>query len=109
MTAEATVTAMPPRQSGPAGTGPLPRNRIREVPAIELFREMAAGKLPPPPISGTMNFRMAEAEPGRVVFEGEPDGRFLNPVGTIHGGWVATLLDSCMTCAVHATLPAGQA
>ncbi len=87
----------------------LSRDRIRHVPAIELFREMAAGNLPAPPISHSMSFRMVEVEAGRVVFEGDPDGRFLNPVGTIHGGWVATLLDSCMTCAVHSTLPAGQA
>ena len=90
-------------------TGPIPRERARELPAIELFRAMVAGKLPAPPIGQTMNFTLAEVEPGRVVFAGEPDGRYLNPVGTIHGGWVATLLDSCMTCAVHSTLPAGQA
>ena len=70
---------------------------------------MVAGKLPAPPIGVTMNFALVEVEPGRVVFAGEADGRYLNPVGTIHGGWVATLLDSCMTCAVHSTLPAGQA
>ena len=89
--------------------GPIPRERARELPAIELFRAMVAGKLPAPPIGVTMNFSLVEVEPGRVVFAGEADGRYLNPVGTIHGGWVATLLDSCMTCAVHSTLPAGQA
>ena len=89
--------------------GPIPRERARELPAIELFRAMVAGKLPAPPIGVTMNFSLVEVEPGRVVFAGEADSRYLNPVGTIHGGWVATLLDSCMTCAVHSTLPAGQA
>jgi uncharacterized protein (TIGR00369 family) len=88
---------------------PFPRERARELPAIELFRAMAAGELPPPPIGHTMNFRMVEVEPGRVVFAGEPDGRYLNPIGVIHGGWISTLLDSCMACAVHSTLPAGQA
>lgn len=90
-------------------TGTIPRDRAREMPAIELFRAMAAGQLPAPPIGQTMNFTLVEVEPGRVVFAGTPDGRYLNPIGTVHGGWVATLLDSCMTCAVHATLPAGQA
>lgn len=90
-------------------TGTIPRDRAREAPAIELFRAMAAGKLPAPPIGVTMNFNLVEVEPGRVVFAGTPDGRYLNPIGTVHGGWVATLLDSCMTCAVHSTLPAGQA
>ncbi|WP_368744423.1 PaaI family thioesterase [Desertibaculum subflavum] len=90
-------------------TGTIPRERARDTPAIDLFRAMAAGQLPAPPIGQTMNFNLVEVEPGRVVFAGTPDRRYLNPIGTVHGGWVATLLDSCMTCAVHATLPAGQA
>ena len=70
---------------------------------------MIRGEVAPPAVAGLVGFRIVEVEPGRVVFAGEADGRYLNPVGTIHGGWVATLLDSCMTCAVHSTLPAGQA
>jgi uncharacterized protein (TIGR00369 family) len=54
-----------------------------------------------------MNFLLAEVEPGRVTFEGAPDARLLNPLGSVHGGWALTLIDSAAGCAVHTTLPAG--
>jgi acyl-coenzyme A thioesterase PaaI-like protein len=53
-------------------------------------------------------FLRLEVERGRAVFQGAPKPEHCNPLGTIHGGWSATLLDSCMACAVHTTLPAGQ-
>jgi acyl-coenzyme A thioesterase PaaI-like protein len=53
---------------------------------------------PSPPFSGTTDIWMVSAETGRVVFEGMPSARFYNPMGVIHGGWIATLLDSCMGC-----------
>jgi uncharacterized protein (TIGR00369 family) len=59
-------------------------------------------------IGKTLNFRLATLEEGRVVFEGDPDQSFYNPIGTVHGGYAATLLDSAMGCAVHSTLKAGQ-
>ena len=49
-----------------------------------------------------------EVEAGRVVFEGEPHGDFYNPMGTVHGGWIATLIDTAMACAVHSSLKAGE-
>ena len=51
---------------------------------------------------------LAEVAEGRVVFTGRPAFSFLNPMGTVHGGWIATILDSAMACAVHSTLSAGQ-
>ena len=45
---------------------------------------------------------------GRVVFEGEPHGDFYNPMGTVHGGWIATLIDTAMACAVHSSLKPGE-
>ena len=54
-----------------------------------------------------MNFRFAEVEEGRVVFTGEPGPEHLNPLGSIHGGWVLTLIDSACGCAAHSVLPAG--
>ena len=66
------------------------------------------GTLPPPPISGLMEFTMVAAEPGEVVFTCRPDESAYNPIGAIHGGLVCTLLDSVAGCALHSTLPAGQ-
>jgi uncharacterized protein (TIGR00369 family) len=62
-----------------------------------------------PGIGATMGFSMVELEEGRVVFEGDPDERVYNPIGTVHGGYAATLLDSAVGCAVHSQLKAGQA
>lgn len=59
-------------------------------------------------IGRTMDFRPTEMEEGRVVFEGFPDERVYNPIGTVHGGYAATLLDSAIGCAVHSRLKAGQ-
>ncbi len=59
-------------------------------------------------IGKTLNFRPVTLEEGRVVFEGLPDQSVYNPIGSVHGGYAATLLDSAMGCAVHSTLKAGQ-
>lgn len=76
---------------------------------MAMFEAMLAGELPYPPISDTLDFILVEAEPGRVVFQGRPMVKHYNPLGTVHGGWFATLLDSAVACAVHTTLPAGVA
>jgi uncharacterized protein (TIGR00369 family) len=76
---------------------------------IEYMRAIVAGELPPPPIAVTMRLRPVELEQGRVVFEGEPGEEHYNPIGVVHGGYAATLLDSALGCAVHTTLPAGVA
>lgn len=62
-----------------------------------------------PGIGRTMGFQMIEIEHGRVVFGGHPDESVYNPIGTVHGGYAATLLDSAVGCAVHSVLKAGQA
>jgi uncharacterized protein (TIGR00369 family) len=59
-------------------------------------------------IGKTLDFRIVELAEGRVVFEGDPDERVYNPIGTVHGGYAATLLDSAVGCAVHSRLGAGQ-
>jgi uncharacterized protein (TIGR00369 family) len=76
---------------------------------LELFKAMIAGELPAPPISKTLDFILVEAEAGRVVFQGRPGFAHYNPMGTVHGGWFATLLDSALGCVVQSTLPAGKA
>ena len=76
---------------------------------IDLLRAIISGELPQPPIANTLNYWLAEVEPGKAVFEGEPLADHFNPLGTIHGGWAATVLDSALACAVHTTLKQGQA
>jgi uncharacterized protein (TIGR00369 family) len=56
----------------------------------------------------TMDFQLIEVGPGRAVFQGLPQLKHLNPIGTVHGGWYATLLDSALGCAVHTTMPVGR-
>ena len=74
---------------------------------LEFLRAIVRGDLPAPPICQTMNFAAVLVDPGHVVFEGTPDLRHYNPIGSVHGGYAATLLDSCMGCAVHSLLEAG--
>jgi uncharacterized protein (TIGR00369 family) len=74
---------------------------------LDYMRAIVAGELPPPPIAVTMRLRPVELEEGRVVFEGEPGEEHYNPIGVVHGGYAATLLDSALGCAVHTTLPVG--
>lgn len=68
---------------------------------------MSKGEIPAPPISILMNMHLNELEAGRVVFQAEPAEYHYNPIGTVHGGFAATLLDSALGCVVHSTLPAG--
>ena len=74
---------------------------------LEYMTAVVVGQMPPPPIAVTMRLRPVELEEGRVVFEGEPGEEHYNPIGVVHGGYAATLLDSALGCAVHTTLPAG--
>jgi uncharacterized protein (TIGR00369 family) len=78
------------------------------MPGIDYLRAMADGVLPPPPISGLMEFELVSADPGKVVFTCRPDESAYNPIGVIHGGLVCTLLDSVAGCALHSTLPNGK-
>lgn len=75
---------------------------------MEVFEAIFAGELPPAPIGDTLDFIPIHMEPGIAVFQGKPQRRHYNPLGTVHGGWFATLLDSAVGCAVHTMLPAGK-
>jgi uncharacterized protein (TIGR00369 family) len=75
---------------------------------LEFLRGLIDGRHPAPPFSRTTRTYLVVAEEGRVLFKGTPDETFFNPLGTIHGGWTAGILDSAMACAVHSTLKAGQ-
>lgn len=75
---------------------------------MEVLAAIVAGKLPAPPIARTLNYGLVEAESGRAVFAGVPSTDHYNPLSCVHGGYIATLLDSAMGCAVHTRLAAGQ-
>jgi len=74
----------------------------------EILEAMMSGELPYPPMNETMNMTLLEVENGRAVFQGIPLPQHYNPLGTVHGGWFATLLDSALGCAVQSILPAGR-
>ena len=90
-----------------ASYGLVPVETVAGMSGLELLKEMIAGRLPGPPIMQTLDFRLTTIEQGRAVFEGTPQMMHYNPLGTVHGGYAATLLNSCMGCAVHSTLPKG--
>ena len=87
--------------------GLVPPETAATMSGLELLQKMIAGELPGPPIMQTLDFTLTEVESGRALFEGNPAFKHYNPLGTVHGGYAATLLDSCMGCAVHTTLPKG--
>ncbi|GGQ71272.1 aromatic compound catabolic protein [Couchioplanes caeruleus subsp. azureus] len=74
----------------------------------EFLRAIIAGEVPPPPITATLRFHLVEVGPGRAVFEGDAGEFVHNPMGTVHGGYLATLLDSALGSAVLSRLPAGR-
>ncbi len=73
----------------------------------EMLQAVIDGQLPAPPIARTLSFWLAEVGDGFAVFEGEPNENIYNPLGTIHGGWALTLIDSVTGCAAHTLLPPG--
>lgn len=74
---------------------------------LEFLEAIAAGEIPPAPIAVLFRMQPIEIEEGRVVFEGQPGEEHYNPIGTVHGGYAATILDSALGCAAQTTLPAG--
>jgi uncharacterized protein (TIGR00369 family) len=88
---------------------PIPPESMRGRAALNVLQDMIDGKAPLAPIMQSLDFVLVHIEPGHAVFQGRPGAAFLNPMGGLHGGWYATLLDSCVGCAVHSTLPIGRA
>ncbi|MEU8822557.1 PaaI family thioesterase [Streptomyces sp. NPDC048636] len=89
-------------------TAPAPDAEDVHRSGLELLQRILDGRRSAPPIGSTLGFRLVDAAEGRAVFEGEPGEHLLNPMGTVHGGYLATLLDSALGCAVLTTLPAGR-
>jgi len=86
--------------------GVATREQVAGLSGLEMLRRMMAGDLPSAPIAEPLGFRLVEAEPGLVVFEGTPGPHLLNPLGSVHGGYALTLIDSACGCAVHSELDA---
>jgi uncharacterized protein (TIGR00369 family) len=82
--------------------------RGRTMAGIEFLRAIRDGELPPPPMARLMGMRLAEVEEGRAAFVATPGEQHFNPIGVVHGGLAATLLDSALGVAVHTTLARGE-
>lgn len=96
------------RLAAGAGSGVARPEQVAGRSGIELLQAMLRGELPSPPIARTLSFLLLEVDAGRAVFQGAPGPDHLNPMGTLHGGWYATLLDSALGCAVHTLMPPGR-
>ena len=81
---------------------------ILEIPGLDMMQGILDGIYPAAPIAKILNYKVHAVEKGKVVFRGAPNLESRNPMGTIHGGWYGTILDSAMACAVMTTLPAGK-
>jgi uncharacterized protein (TIGR00369 family) len=89
-------------------TGLLPLDQLLQLSGLEFMQKMLAGELPAPPISKTMGYRLHKVSEGHAEFRGAPTFHMTNPMGTVHGGWYGTLLDSSMACAVMTRVPKGS-
>ena len=96
------------RIDGGAGPGVLSPAQLAGSDGLATLQAMLRGELPYPAIAQTLDFALVEVDAGRALFQGRPLPRHLNPMGGIHGGWFATLLDSALGCAVHSMMPAGR-
>ncbi len=83
-------------------------HELSQLGGLDQLRRMIAGDSPVPPIAHTMDFWLIDATEGRAVFQGAPMFKHFNPIGSVHGGWFATVLDSALGCAVHSTLGVGE-
>ena len=103
-----TEAAQRARHAAGARPGVVSRAQIVAMDGLAQMRGILDGELPPATIAVTLDFLLIEVGPGRAVFQGTPGPAHLNPMGGVHGGWFATLLDSALGCAVHTTMPVGR-
>ena len=104
----AAEAAQQARHATGARPGVIARERILDMDGLAQMQGILSGELPPATIAGTLDYLLIEVGPGRAVFQGTPGPAHLNPMGTVHGGWFATLLDSALGCAVHTTMQPGR-
>jgi len=89
--------------------GVVPTDVMLSYDGLSFLKAIANGTLPAPPITETLGFTLVEVDEGRAVFAGVPEFRHYNPIGVVHGGYAATLLDSALGCAVQSTCKKGEA
>jgi uncharacterized protein (TIGR00369 family) len=94
-------------EAGP-GPGLASPEQLAGKSGLEVMQAMLRGEIPYAPIAKTLDFALIEVDAGRALFQGRPLAQHLNPLGTVHGGWAATLLDSALGCAVHTMMPPGR-
>lgn len=88
--------------------GVVPVETLIQHDGLKFLRGLRDGLYPAPPIAETLGFALTEVETGRAVFRGTPEFRHYNPIGSVHGGFAMTLLDSALACAIHSTLAKGE-
>ena len=98
---------MQPDSPASDNVGIVDLETLTSMSGLEFLNAMLRGDLPGPPIGKTLGFHMTEVDEGRTVFVSEPREEYYNPIRTVHAGYTATLLDSCMACAVLSTLSKG--
>jgi uncharacterized protein (TIGR00369 family) len=102
-------TAIRQRLAAGPGPGVATPEQVAGKTGLQVMRGLLEGTLPFATIAHTLDFLLVHADKGEATFQGAPGPRHLNPMGTVHGGWFATLLDSALGCAVHTMMPAGRA
>jgi uncharacterized protein (TIGR00369 family) len=93
-----------------AGVGPgvARPEQVTGKTGLQVMQGLLAGELPYAHMAKTLDFMMIEVGPGLAIFQGTPAVQHLNPLGTVHGGWFASVLDSALGCAVHTMMPPGR-
>lgn len=84
------------------------RDVILSMSGFDFMTAVLQGQIPSAPIAQTLGFALHSVESGSVAFRGAPDFSGANPIGTVHGGWYGTIMDSCMACSVMTTVPKGS-
>jgi uncharacterized protein (TIGR00369 family) len=96
------------RMDAGVGPGVARPEQIAGKTGLQVMQGLLAGELPHAHMAKTLDFMMIEVGPGLAIFQGTPGVQHLNPLGTVHGGWFASLLDSALGCAVHTRMPPGR-
>lgn len=104
-----TAVELYPGRISALGVGLIPLEELMNHSGLELMQRLLDGAFPAPTISERMNFGLSAVGEGFATFQGVPSEKHLNPMGGVHGGWAATIMDSALGCAVHTTLAKGEA
>jgi uncharacterized protein (TIGR00369 family) len=96
------------RSQAVQSNAPTSTTALRQMSGLQQLQAVIAGDLSRPSIGLAMDFLLVHAEPRLAIFQGAPGPKFYNPMGTVHGGWYAAMLDSALGCCIHASLPAGK-